>query len=181
MPWCVHSRLRWHRQCCTNASPTLTPGKLQTARGSRAAIPSSTWSGSADAERAGLGGRMILVALLAAAQVGAHTIEALCLLPTEANPSLALVHIYISGERCPKSSQAWHKRVYHRKKNNGKHSPSTNSETSCSFSTPTEVPSSSCSWERRSRDTFLSSGSRCSQKVSNRLASLILWAGESPG
>lgn len=81
------------------------------------------------------------------------------------------------GNRCPKSSQAWHKRVYPRKKNKVKHPPSTNSETSCSFSMPTEVPSRSSSWERRSRDTFVSSGSRCSQKVSSRLASLVLQAG----
>lgn len=43
---------------------------------------------------------MILVVLLAAAQVGAHAIEALCPLPTEAKPSLALVHIY-NGEKRP--------------------------------------------------------------------------------
>lgn len=78
----------------------LAPGKQQTARGSRAAAPTSTCSGSADAERAGLAGRMVLVALPAAAQVGAHAVEALRLLPAEANPSLALVHV-CNGESVP--------------------------------------------------------------------------------
>lgn len=76
-------------------TPLPTQARTAAARGgSRAAVPSPTCPGSADAERARLGGRMVLVALLAAAQVGAHAIEALCLLPTEAEPSLALVHIY---------------------------------------------------------------------------------------
>lgn len=81
-------------------TPTLPAGKQQTARGSRAAAPSPTCSGSADAQRARLAGRMVLVALPAAAQVGAHAVEALRLLPAEANPSLALVHI-CNGESMP--------------------------------------------------------------------------------